>query len=524
MATTVSKTLDFTVGSSDINRLGFEPNGATGYLFSKALVPSPGTVADGTFVRLSRSGRQQSDFTDGDGAYLYTVFSPASFFNLSGPKFVKSIRATLGFNMGSNYGNMRITAITTSHPGEAGRWINGRCATSSLYAASASFPNHVDPYVYTQSSVASDPRCQAFIYYGGGYTTACPGNDSYKDSGWQAAQDDFGKTKYVVVPGPDVNAWNRPSTDASAYASTETVWCMVPDGDTSDIGGYIIGSVPYQSNQYKVFDIPSSGVIGDLGKILLIDDTVTIRIPLNLRIPQTQHVWTDWPWNKSVKTLTTEMRVRYLTIQITYETILEYKGKFLYPQGGDLGVGGYLYKGTNKSGGRLDPGYVSISGYFYGIENGGLGGGIISRKKCQSSILIASASNGSVSSSYPYSNSGYTSYSFNPDVDYITLDAIASSGYTFTEWQATDFDGTTLTISTSSTLDVYNGEYESVQPLFTQTSGTTCYVYNVTYTSYYSYNDCNGIYRSDYLIFGDTVCADSPPYGMVSTSSECAAP
>jgi len=523
MATSVSKTLNFAVGSNDINRLGFEPNGATGYLFSKALVPSTGTVADGTFVRLSRSGRQQSDFTDGDGAYLYTVFSPASLFNLSGPKFVKSISVTMGFNMSSNYGNMRITAITTSHPGEAGRWINGRCATSSVYAASASFPNHVDQYVYTPSTVESSPKCQAFLY-DGGYTAVCPGDVSYKDNGWQAAQDDFDKTKYTVLGGPDVNHWNRPDTNSSIYASAETIWCMVPDGDTSDIGGYITGSVPYQSNQYKVFDIPSNGqVIGDLGKILLIDDTATIRIPLNLRIPQTQHVWTDWPWNKSVKTLTTDMRILYLTIQITYETILEYRGKFLYPQGGDLGVGGYLYKGTNKSGGRLDPGYVSISGYFYGIENGGFGGGIISRKKCQSSILIASALFGTVSSSYPYSNSGYTTYSFNPDADYITFAASADSGYTFSEWQATDFDGTTLTISTSSTVDVYNGEYESVKPVFTQTAGTTCYIYNVTYSSYYGYTDCGGTYINEYFFSGDTVCAESAA-SMTPTASECAAP
>lgn len=524
MATTVSKTLNFAVGSNDINRLGFEPNGATGYLFSKALVPSSGTVSDGTFVRLSRSGRQQSNLTDGDGAYLYTVFSPASLFNLSGPKFVKSINVALGFNMNSNYGNMRITAITTSHPGEAGRWINGRCAISSIYAASASFANHVDPYVYTPSVVESYTRYQIAIGDEGFGTSIPPNSTSYLSSGTLAAADDFGKTKYVIVPGPDQNHWNRPDPDASIYAAAETIWCMVPDGDTSDIGGYITGSVPYQSNQYKVFNIPSNGqVIGDLGKILLIDDAVTIRIPLNLRIPQTQHVWTDWPWNKSVRTLTTDMRILYLAIEITYETILEYKGKFLYPQGGDLGVGGYLYKGTNKSGGRLDPGYVSIGGYFYGIESGGLGGGIISRKKCQSSILVSSASNGSVSSSYPYSNSGYTSYSFNPDVDYITLDAIASSGYTFTEWQATDFDGTTLTISTSSTLDVYNGEYLYVQPLFTQTSGTTCYRYNATYTSYYGYTDCDGIYRYEYFIFGDSVCADSAS-SMTPTGSECAAP
>lgn len=457
MPTTVSKTLNFTQGSSDINRINFNPNGSTGYVFSKALSATPQTVADGTFVKLSRAGRQQSNFTNGNGAFLYMSASMADLFNLTGPKFVSNIDVTISFRMNGNYGTMRITPITTSHPGEAGRWITGRCAVSEIPSISVEFPNNVDPFIFTPSS-----ETETLGFY---LPTGFPGTGNLSEEK-KSSYNDFGKTD-AYINGSLSSFWNRPSIYSSAYDFHSTIYCMVPDGETSDIGGYIIGSVPYQSEQYKKANF---GPFGDSNKVLLINDIATIKFPITLRIPWTQNVWTDWPWNKSVRTLTTDMLLKSMTIEITYDTINEYKGKFLYPQGGSIANGGYFVNGVNSLGPRVEPGYLAIGGNFYEITSTPVAGGVVFSRKCQSSILVATANNGSVSSSYPTAASGYGNYNFDENVSYVTLEASPNYPIVFERWEATDFDGNVSTIGYDSTINVYNGLYESIKPIFSASS------------------------------------------------------
>jgi hypothetical protein len=460
MPTTVSKILNFTQGSSDINRINFNPNGATGYIFSKSLSATAQTVADGTFVRLSRAGRQQSDFTNGSGAFLYMSASMADLFNLTGPKFVSSINVSLNFRMNGNYGTMRITAITTSHPGEAGRWIKGRCAVSEIPYISVEFPNNVDPFIFTPSS-----ETNTLGFY---LPTGFPGSENLSEEK-KSSYNDFGKTD-AYINGTLSSFWNRPGIYPEAFYSHSTIYCMIPDSEVSDIGGYIIGSVPYQSEQYKRTNF---GPFGYSNKVLLINDIATIKFPITLRIPWTQNVWSDPPWNKSVRTLATDMLLKSMTIEITYDTINEYKGKFLYPPGGSISTnGGYFVNGVNSLGPRVEPGYLAIDGNFYEIASYPVEGGVVFKKKCQSSILIATADNGSVSSSYPTAVSGYGNYNFDENVSYVTLDASPNYPIVFERWEATDFDGNVSTISYDSTINVYNGLYESIKPIFSTSSPT----------------------------------------------------
>jgi hypothetical protein len=61
---------------------------------------------------------------------------------------------------------------------------------------------------------------------------------------------------------------------------------------------------------------------------LLTSDKVRFEIPFALTIPQFQHVWTDWPWNKGRKTLTTDLVFTKIEFRVMYDTISEYKTKF----------------------------------------------------------------------------------------------------------------------------------------------------------------------------------------------------
>ena len=93
-------------------------------------------------------------------------------------------------------------------------------------------------------------------------------------------------------------------------------------------------------------------------------------------------------------------------------------------------------------------------------------GRLTAKRTCQATITLTASINGTVSSSYPSAVSGYGDYDFNPDVSYITLDASPSYPIVFERWEAIDFDGNTSTISYDPTINVYNGLYVSIQPIF----------------------------------------------------------
>jgi hypothetical protein len=46
----------------------------------------------------------------------------------------------------------------------------------------------------------------------------------------------------------------------------------------------------------------------------------------------------------------------------------------------------------------------------------------------------------------------------------------------------------------------------------------SCYYYYTTYTGYFDYYDCNGVYRSEYFPYGEGICAQSVVSGGFSNS------
>jgi hypothetical protein len=264
-------------------------------------------------------------------------------------------------------------------------------------------------------------------------------------------------------------------------------------------------------------------------------ETVKFEIPFAITIPGSQTVWTGWPWNKTRRTLTTDFVFTSIDIIVTYDTVSEYKLKFFSAL--DITVGNnfasstvYLDKNKTK---KVPQGYLASGGKHFIVNTVG---GLTAKRTCQAMITLTASLNGTVSSSYPTAASGYGDYNFNPDVSYITLDAAPNYPIVFDRWEATDFDGNVITVSYDSTINVYNGLYASIKPIFTEstpspTPGPTpgpngvCYSYNITSTGFYSYYDCNGNYSfNSYLSSGDSICSSEGPSGSIPTMNQCAQP
>jgi hypothetical protein len=197
---------------------------------------------------------------------------------------------------------------------------------------------------------------------------------------------------------------------------------------------------------------------------LLTEDTFTLKQPICLRIPYGQHSYDYWPFNAGKAMVYLQWSLLSITFSYTYDTILEYKGIF-YSDRSSLTPGlTNLYKDPELTTLISPNGYVSDATNFNYVS----GGQISNALRCQDTVAISSptSGSGSVSSSYPYSASGYTSYSFNSDIEYVTLDASPNSGNSFVRWEATDFEDIVTIISYDSTINVYNGLYASIKPVF----------------------------------------------------------
>jgi hypothetical protein len=325
-------------------------------------------------------------------------------------------------------------------------------------------------------------------------------------------------------------------TNSSIY-NTGSLYETGSNALTSNAVGNLFNS------QYKYLDFsPGNGTEGlvsgsnDFGIYydypLLTSERVRFEIPFVISIPRFQHVWTDWPWNKGRKTLTTDLVFTKIEFRVMYDTISEYKAKFysaLDPIVAAITAPGTVWLDPEKT--RPVPtGYLARNGKYAIINQYGVANGL---RNCQAKIILTASDNGTVSSSYPTAVSGYGDYDFNPDVSYITLDAAPNYPIVFDRWEATDFDGNVITVSYDSTINVYNGLYESIKPIFTETTpsptpGPTpsgeCNRYSATFSGNYSYVDCLGTGFSEYIFAGDTVCASIPPSQMTADAFLCPQP
>jgi len=225
----------------------------------------------------------------------------------------------------------------------------------------------------------------------------------------------------------------------------------------------------------------------------LTTDKVRFEIPFAITIPQFQHVWTDWPWNKSRKTLTTDLVFTKIEFKVMYDTVSEYKTKFWASSDPTVG-NNYYYQEVWLDPEKTKPlpdGYLASNGKYFITGDGIIQG----RRVCQAKIALTASDNGTVSSSYPTAVSGYGDYNFNPDVSYITLDAAPNYPIVFDSWEATDFDGNVTTVSYDSTINVYNGLYESIKPIFTASTPSPTPApsgdYDYYYADVFSCSDCS---------------------------------
>jgi hypothetical protein len=418
--------------------------------------------------------------------------------------------------------------------GEAGRWITGKWAKSEMFKSKIRFINRSDGY-YMESWPLN------------GFNLGTDwGNFYNKDVSTWTYETELSPTLLLGDSNSTTSVFRNNADKTYNYASNSTIF------NTAGIGGVGQNATTASSvgnafnSQYKYLDFsPSYSSDGSLSNSenfgvyweypLLTSERVRFEIPFALTIPQFQHVWSDWPWNKSRKTLTTDLVFTKIEFRVMYDTITEYKTKFY--SGLDPAIGNnYNFLGLWLDPEKTKPvpaGYLAKDGKFVLIDESGVSYGL---RYCQPRITLTASDNGTVSSSYPTAASGYGDYDFNPDVSYITLDAAPNYPIVFDRWEATDFDGNVTTLSYDSTINVYNGLYESIKPIFTEstpspTPGPTpgpngvCYAYNITSTGFYSYYDCNGNYSfNSYLSSGDSVCSSEGPSGSIPTMNQCAQP
>jgi hypothetical protein len=252
----------------------------------------------------------------------------------------------------------------------------------------------------------------------------------------------------------------------------------------------------------------------DLSEVdFLSEDTFTLKQPICPRIPAFQHSYDFWPFNAGKKMLWLQWWLYSIKFDFTYDIISEYRGIFYSPQQ-TLTPGTTLLYKDQKFTTLLSPnGYVSDGTYFYYVLNGL----VTNVKKCQNNLNVGLSGNGTVSSAYPYSTSGSGTYSFDQDVTYITLQASATYGDSLVTWRVVDFSGNSTDLSPTSSINIYNGDYESVTAIYTSSgSSPTCYRYNVTYTAFITYFPCGEAETSTQFFSGDSFCAESVTGGATT--------
>ena len=515
-AITSTITFDFTK-TNPVKKWQFNPNGADSYFFSDNQIsgPTAQTVADGSLFKVSRSDDQYDGLTEGSGAYIYTVASINELLSISSQDtFVKSIAIVPYFNTKINYSDMA-TNQDTFEPFIQGRWISTKTGASNMYRGRIKFINWGDQYTITGPPGTTNNLNPTYNDYITGVPTygftdtVNPGGIS-EDAGLYTWGYDFfsvdGQTYLAASTGAIPNAlYNR-----SGGVGGQFKYLNFTPGTNRELT-----SSPY-------------GLYWD--KSFLTSETVRFEIPFAITVPQFQHVYTAWPRNKTRRTLTTDLIFTKIEIRVTYDTISEYKTKFFSAL--DITAGNNFSSSTvylDKDKTRPVPqGYLATAGKYFIVNTSG---GLTAKRICQSKVTLTSSTNGTVSSSYPTAASGYGDYNFNPDVSYITLDASPNYPIVFDSWEATDFDGNTSTISYDSTINLYNGLYASVKPIFTASTpsptpsptpgGQTCYTYTASYNGIFSYVDCNGDSQSTFLHANSTVCAQSGGSGLTSTRSIC---
>ena len=524
-ATTSTITFDFTK-TNPIKRWQFNPNGANAYIFSDSQItgPTAQTVADGSLFKVSRSDDQYSGLTEGNGAYIYTVASINELLNInSTDTFVKSISIVPKFGTRTNYGGMLIEANTDPFSLIAtGRWINSGTGFSAMYRGRIRFINWSTDYFLTGPPDENDPN----NLLGNTYNTYT------NNVGYNYYISTTTPTYYTLLE----EAGNYAGPGYDNYYAAGTTWANYNGFNKSTVPNAFYSSRGGTFNQFKYLNFTpgvsgagSSRPYGDFwDKSLMTSETVRFEIPFAITIPGFQHVYQAWPWNKSRRTLTTDFVFTSIDIVVTYDTVSEYKLKFFSAL--DITAGNnfssstvYLDKNKTK---KVPQGYLASGGKHFIVNTVG---GLTAKRTCQATITLTASVNGTVSSSYPTAVSGYGSYDFNPDVSYITLDAAPNYPIVFDSWEATDFDGNVTTLSYDSTINVYNGLYASIKPLFTEsTPGPTpsgeCNRYNATFSGNYSYIDCLGASIDEYIFVGDNVCASTAPANMTPDNSVCPQP
>lgn len=472
-ATTTTITFDFTK-TNPLKRWQFNPNGATSYFFSDSQItgPTAQTVADGSLFKVSRSDDQYNGITEGSGASIYLDASMNELLNIaSTDTFVKRLIIVPYFKTFNNYWNMNQENNIFS--GEAGRWITGKTVYSEMFKAKIRFINRSDGY-YMESWPLNGFNISNVNH--GNFTK----DASYFTYGSFSSIDLFGNADgsgpSAVFRNDATKTYNYPNS--GSIFNTAYIGFSGANATTANSVGNIFNS------QYKYLDFsPGNGSEGlpsgsnDFGIYydypLLTSDKVRFEIPFALVIPQFQHVWTDWPWNKGRKTLTSDLVFTKIEFRVIYDTVSEYKAKFysaIDPIVAANTAPGTVWLDPEKTR-PLTTGYLARNGKYAIINQYGVANGL---RNCQAKIILTASDNGTVSSSYPSAVSGYGDYDFNPDVSYITLDAAPNYPIVFDSWEATDFDGNVTTISYDSTINVYNGLYESIKPIFTtSTPGPT---------------------------------------------------
>jgi hypothetical protein len=466
-AITSTITFDFTK-TNPVKRWQFNPNGADGYIFSDNQItgPTAQTVVDGSLFKVSRSSDEYDGLTEGDGAYIYTVASINELLNINSQNtFVKSICIIPKFATRNNYGGMIVD--NTQQIFDTffeGRWINSGTGFSEMYRGRIRFINWSNDYVLTGPPDEADPN----NLLGGTYNTFTfnVGYNYYFATAGPAAFADLGSQAGNAVGGGYDNYYAAGALWANYSAFNSYT---VPNAFYSSRGG-TNGQFKYLNFTPGTTGAGSSRPYGDFwDKSLMTFETVRFEIPFAITIPQFQHVYEGWPWNKSRKTLTTDFIFTSIDIVVTYDTVSEYKLKFfsdLDITAGNNFSSSTVYLDKNKT--RTVPqGYLATGGKHFIVNASGL---LTAKRTCQATITLTASVNGTVSSSYPSAASGYGSYSFNEDVSYITLDASPNYPIIFDRWEAIDFDGNTSTISYDPTINVYNGLYASIQPIFSESA------------------------------------------------------
>jgi hypothetical protein len=527
-ATTTTITFDFT-GTNPLKRWQFNPNGATSYFFSDSTLSghTAQTVAEGSLFKASRSDDQYNGITEGSGASISLDASMNELLGISSTNtFVKRLIIVPFFRTFNNYYNMNQS--NNIFTGEGGRWITGKWTESEMFKSKIRFINRSDGY-YMES------------WPSGGFNVSGSnwGNFRKDVSYWEYSKCDLCLTELLGNSDSTTSIFRNDTPKTYNYSrdgrifNTGRIYEWSLNGTTASAVGNNFNS------QYKWLDFsPGNGIEGlpsgsnDFGIYydypLLTSERVRFEIPFVISIPQFQHVWTDWPWNKSRRTLTTDLVFTKIEFRVMYDTVSEYKAKFysaLDPIVAANTAPGTVWLDPEKT--RPVPtGYLARNGKYAIINQYGVANGL---RNCQAKIILTASDNGTLSSSYPTAVSGYGDYDFNPDVSYITLDAAPNYPIVFDRWEATDFDGNVTTISYDSTINVYNGLYESIKPIFTtSTPGPTpsgeCNRYNATFSGNYSYVDCLGASINEYIFVGDNVCASTAPVNMTPDNSVCPQP